>query len=172
MARASEALSARAREDSTAPDRLEKALGALALILLGSVVVAVLRGHAQWGYVPLVVWGHLATVVVALVLTPVLLWRARGTRSHRVLGYGWCAAMLTSALVSFFVRLHQPGHLGPIHALSALVVVLVPVVVFAARRGDVYRHRRTVRGLVIGALLVAGAFTFSGTRLLGHWLLG
>lgn len=170
--RASEALSAREQGVSRAPDKLEKLLGWLALVMLAFVTAAVLRGMGEWGRVPAVVWLHLATIVVALVLTPMLLWRARGTRRHRVLGYGWSVAMLATAIDSFFVRLSHPGHLGPIHILSALTVVLVPVLVISARRHDVYRHRRTVRGLIIGALLIAGFFTFPFNRLLGHWLLG
>jgi uncharacterized membrane protein len=36
----------------------------------------------------------------------------------------------------------------------------------------VARHRRTIRALVIGALLVAGFFTFPFGRMLGVWLFG
>lgn len=172
MARASDSLDARTKSVSTAPDRLEKLLGWLAQVMLGFVVAAVLRGMEEWRLIPAVVWLHLATIVIALVLTPVLLWRARGTRHHRVLGYVWSAAMLLTAIDSFFVRLTNPGHLSPIHALSFLTLVLVPVLVISARRHDTYRHRRTVRGLIIGALLIAGFFTFPFERLLGHWLFG
>lgn len=157
---------------SLAPDRLERLLGALALVMLGFVAAAVLRGHAQWALIPARIWLHLLTICIALVLTPVLLWRARGTRTHRRLGYAWCAAMLTTALVSLSITTVNPGHFSPIHALSVLTIVLVPVLVAAARRHDAARHRRTVRGLIIGALLIAGFFTFPFNRLLGHWLFG
>jgi len=157
---------------STAPDRLERVLGGLALVMLGFVLAALVRGMDQWARVPMVVWLHLATIMIALVLTPVLLWRPRGTRRHRQLGYAWCAAMLLTAIDSYWVRLTHPGQLSPIHALSLLTVVLVPVLVWSARSHDVYRHRRTVRGLIIGALLIAGFFTFPFDRLLGHWLFG
>jgi uncharacterized membrane protein len=70
------------------------------------------------------------------------------------------------------VTTSRPGHFSPIHILSVLVIVLVPMLIRAARRHDVARHRRTVRGIVIGALLVAGFFTFPFDRLLGHWLFG
>jgi hypothetical protein len=39
-----------------------------------------------------------------------------------------------------------------------------------ARSHNVPAHRRAVRGLVVGALLAAGFFTFAFDRLLGHWL--
>lgn len=172
MVRASEALSARGQAHSTAPDKLEKLLGVLALVMLAFIVAAVFRGMEQWGRIPAVVWVQLGTIIAALVLTPMLLWRRRGTKRHRVLGYIWSAAMLATAIDSFFVRLQQPGHLSPIHVLSALTLVLVPVLVVSARRHDIYRHRRTVRGLIVGALLIAGFFTFPFNRLLGHWLFG
>ena len=160
----------KAANASIAPDKLEKLLGGLALVLLGFVIAAVLRGMAEWGDIPALIWLHLATVVVALVLTPVLLWRRRGTKGHRQTGYVWASAMMATAIVSLFVRTINPGQFSPIHALSVMVIVLVPVLVISARRHDVPRHRRTVRGMITGALLIAGFFTFPFNRLLGHWL--
>ena len=157
---------------STAPDRLERALGGLALVLLACIVAAVLRGVAQWHLVPPVVWLHLVTVCIALALTPVLLWRRRGTASHRALGYVWATAMFATAVDSLFVQFSHPGHFSLIHVLSVLTIVLVPTLVWSARSHRVARHRRQVRGMIIGALLVAGFFTFPFHRLLGSWLLG
>ena len=59
---------------------------------------------------------------------------------------------------------------SPIAILSVFVMVQVPRVVTHARAHNVARHRGNVRGLVIGALLIAGFFTFPFNRLLGHWL--
>lgn len=156
----------------TAPDWLERVLGALALVMLAVIVVAVLRGMDEWARIPGVVWLHLLTITIALILTPVLLWRPRGTPRHRKWGYVWAGAMMATAIDSLFVRLTNHGAFSPIHALSVMTLVLVPVLVIAARRHDVTRHRRTVRGMIIGALLVAGFFTFPFDRLLGHWLFG
>ncbi|WP_159977703.1 MULTISPECIES: DUF2306 domain-containing protein [unclassified Novosphingobium] len=156
---------------SIAPDRLEKVLGGLALVMLGFIVVALFKGMHDWPAIPAVIWLHLATIMTALALTPVLLWRPRGTPGHRQLGYVWSAAMLLTAVDSLFVTTSNPGHFSPIHALSFLTIVLVPLLVFNARRHNVARHRRTVRGMIIGALLIAGFFTFPFDRLLGHWLL-
>lgn len=157
---------------SLAPDRLEKALGLLALVMLGFILAALAKGRADWSQIPALIWLHLATIMVALILTPVLLWRPRGTPGHRKLGYVWCAAMFLTAVDSLFVTTSRPGHFSPIHILSVLVIVLVPLLIRAARSHDIARHRRTVRGIVIGALLVAGFFTFPFDRLLGHWLFG
>ena len=121
---------------------------------------------------PPVIWVHLATILVALLLTPVLLWRRRGDTRHRVYGYVWSGAMMLTALDSLFVHGNGPGRFSLIHVLSLFTLVMVPVLVLAARRHNAARHRRTVRGLIIGALLMAGFFTFPFDRLLGHWLFG
>lgn len=159
-------------QDLRGPDRLERALGFLALVMLGFIFAALLRGRAEWEHVPPVIWVHLATILVALVLTPVLLWRRRGDTRHRVYGYVWSGAMMLTALDSLFVHGNGPGRFSLIHVLSLFTLVMVPVLVLAARRHNAARHRRTVRGLIIGALLIAGFFTFPFDRLLGHWLFG
>lgn len=156
---------------SLAPDRLEKALGGGAILLLAAILAALARGRDQWAALPGVVWAHLATIIVALALTPVLLWNVRGTRMHRVLGWTWALAMFATAVISFWVR-SSDGRLSVIHVLSALTVLLVPLLVLAARRHRVSTHRRAARAFVIGALLTAGFFTFPFGRLLGRWLLG
>jgi len=155
---------------STAPDRLEKALGALALVMLGFIVAAVVRGMEEWGRIPAIIWLHLVLICLALALTPVLLWRRRGTTSHRAIGYAWAAAMLSTAIASLFVKTINPGHFSAIHILSAVTIVAVPALVWAARSHRVDKHRKAVRNLIVGALLIAGFFTFPFGRLLGHWL--
>lgn len=153
------------------PDRLERVLGLLSLVMLAVILVAIVRGMAEWAQIPGIVWLHLATMLTALALTPMLLWRRRGDGRHRVLGYVWSGAMMATAIDSLFIR-GKNGEFSVIHLLSAFVIVMVPVLVLSARSHRVARHRRTVRGLVIGALLVAGIFTFPFGRLLGRWLFG
>ncbi len=64
------------------------------------------------------------------------------------------------------------GSLSVIHILSAWTLIQVPLIVWAARSHNIARHRAAVRGMVTGALLIAGIFTFPFGRLLGHWLFG
>lgn len=150
------------------PDRL---IGWLALALLAVVVVAVARGQAGWASVPAAVWVHLLLAMLVLALTPVMLWRTKGTASHRVLGWIWALSMMALAAISFRIRLTNGGGLSPIHLLSAWVLIAVPRLVWHARRHEVARHRAIVRGLSLFALLVAGSFTFTFHRMLGVWLL-
>ena len=155
---------------SIAPDWFEKLLAAVAAALFVIVIAALVKGQSGWTRVPRGVWLHLATILVALPLTPYMLLRPRGTRIHRLLGKVWVVAMVASAAISLFVRYSNPGHFSFIHILSVFVLVMAPRVWLTARKHDVVAHRSTVRGLVTGALIVAGYFTLLDTRLLGMWL--
>ena len=155
-----------------AADRYERVLSVSAVILLAAVVIAVGRGQAEWARVPTMVWLHLATIVVALILTPIILLRRRGDRRHRLLGRLWASALFLTAFLSLFVRNSNHGHFSIIHLLSAFTLIQVPLIVWSARTHRVARHRRAVRAMVTGALLIAGFFTFPFNRLLGHWLFG
>lgn len=160
------------RPKPLAPDTLERVLALGAAVLLACVLVALFRGRGEWTRVPWQIWPHLLTIVVALALTPTMLLRRRGDRLHRTLGWVWATAMFLTALLSFNLRVVNPGHFSFIHLLSIWTVIQVPIIVWSARKHDVVRHRRAVRGMVIGALLVAGFFTFPFERLLGRWLFG
>lgn len=155
-----------------AADTFERILAAGAVLLLAAVVIALAKGRAEWSGVPWQVWPHLFTIVIALALTPVMLLRPRGDRLHRQLGWVWATAMILTALVSFNLRAVNHGGFSIIHFLSVWTLIQVPIILWAARTHNVKRHRRAVRGMVTGALLIAGFFTFPFDRLLGHWLFG
>lgn len=155
-----------------AADAYEVLLATAATILLAAVGIALGRGHAHWAEVPAIVWTHIATVIVALALTPVILLGRRGDRRHRTLGVIWVTAMLLTAALSLGIHLIDPGRFSLIHILSVWTLIQVPILWHSARTHRVVRHRRAVRGLVTGALLIAGFFTFPFDRLLGHWLFG
>jgi uncharacterized membrane protein len=155
-----------------APERAERVLGVLSVILLGFVLLALARGAAHWGQLPWTLWLHLATMIVTLALTPAILWMRHATRLHRQLGYAWVTALAITAIDSFALRFTNDGGLSPIHILSVVTLSALPILVSSARRHQHARHRRVVRGLVVGALLTAGFFTFPIHRMLGSWLFG
>lgn len=153
-----------------APQRIDRILAIFAALLLVAVVVALIKGQADWPKVPAMVWLHIATIFVALALTPLMLLRRRGDRLHRTLGWIWVVGLAGTALLSFGIRVISPGSLSYIHLLSAWTLIQLPIIVLSARRHDHARHRRAIHGMVIGALLIAGFFTFPFGRLMGHWL--
>ncbi|MBL8631036.1 MAG: hypothetical protein JNM81_15490 [Rhodospirillaceae bacterium] len=155
-----------------APDALDRLLAGAAAVLFVAVLLALWRGQAEWALVPMFVWAHIATIITAVTLTPLMLLRRRGDQLHRTLGWVWVAAMFLTALISFWVRGINGTALSLIHILSAWTLIQVPVIVWSARTHRVDRHRRAVRGMVTGALLIAGVFTFPFGRLMGHWLFG
>lgn len=148
----------------------DRRLGIAAAAMLGVVTMAVTRGHADWSRISWHVWAHLATVATVLALTPVMLMRRKGTRSHRTLGWIWASAMVLTAALSFLIRDTNHGSFSIIHILSVYVLIQVPWLIWCARAHQIEQHRRAVRGMVVGALLIAGFFTFPFDRLLGHWL--
>jgi len=152
------------------PDLTERLIGWAALIMLAAIVVALGRGYGQWQFLPWQVWAHLATMLTALVLTTTLFWNRRGTRRHRQLGYAWVGSLFITALVSLDIRLVNRGGFSVIHLLSIWTLIQLPIIVWSARNHNHQRHRQAVRGMAIGALLIAGFFTFPFGRLLGEWL--
>lgn len=159
----------------TAPltvQRIDRVLALLAALLLLAVAGALARGMADWPRVPALIWLHIATITIALILTPLMLLRRRGDRPHRILGWIWVCALAGTALISFGIRTISPGNLSYIHILSAWTLIQLPIIVLSARRHDHARHRRAIHGMVIGALLIAGFFTFPFGRMMGSWLFG
>jgi len=153
-----------------APDAFERVLAAGAAVLFACVCVALIKGQGSWARVPANIWAHLLTIMVALALTPVMLLRQRADRLHRQLGWVWVAAMILTAAISFTVRNTNHGGFSFIHILSAWVLIQVPLIAWSARKHNIRAHRGSVRGMVLGALLIAGFFTFPFNRLLGQWL--
>ncbi|OYU14744.1 MAG: hypothetical protein CFE37_09700 [Alphaproteobacteria bacterium PA4] len=154
-------------------------LAILTALLALAALLAIARGRPQWGLVPPLVWLHLVSILTATVLTPLLLMRRKGDGRHRQLGSVWASAMLVTAATSLAFATGAPrgwgvftGDFSLIHILSVIVLIQVPRTVLAARRHDRNAHERGIRGVVIGALLIAGFFTFPFERMLGSWLFG
>ena len=152
---------------SLAPNWYDKALSGAAMLLLATVLVALARGVAQWPQVPGIVWAHLVTVLVALVLTPWMLLRPRGTKTHRLLGKIWLGLMIIAALSSFFIHtIDLLLGFSPIHLLSAYVLYGSWAAIRAARAHRIREHRLNVIGMYIGGIVVAGGFTLLPGRLM------
>ncbi len=110
---------------------------------------------------------HAFAAMAALVLGTVQILGPKGTVPHRVLGYGWALLMLWVAATSLGIHeLRVFGEWSPIHLLSLIVLVSVPLAVWHARTHRVARHRSAMISLFVFALIVAGMFTFLPGRIM------
>lgn len=121
---------------------------------------------------PLPVLIHLGAAVSVVALTVFQLTAAKGVWLHRVLGYVWLGLMSTVAISSIFIRELNHGHFSFIHLFTLLTLITVPQIVYFARTHRVDSHKRAVYGLVIGGLVIAGAFTFMPGRLMWNLFFG
>jgi uncharacterized membrane protein len=138
----------------------------LAVAAIGNMALSGLKTPAplkQWAVIV-----HLCTVLLALPLGISQLVLPKGTMRHRTVGYIWCALMTVTAIVSFTVHTINPGGFDPIHIFSVVTLICVPLIIYFGHTGRVAPHQGTVLGLMVGALVIAGLFTFLPGRALGQ----
>jgi uncharacterized membrane protein len=116
---------------------------------------------------------HAFAAMAALVLGIVQFAAPKGTLPHRTIGWIWVVLMATVAASSFGIhQLRLFGPWSPIHLLSILVLVLLPIAVISAHRHHVSRHRRIMIGIFSGGLVVAGPFTLLPGRIMHAVIFG
>tara|TARA_R110002050_G_scaffold917_3_gene6573 strand:- start:18809 stop:19192 length:384 start_codon:yes stop_codon:yes gene_type:complete len=113
---------------------------------------------------------HLLSVVPCFFIGGILLFRKKGTKNHKKLGQIYMVLMLFTAAVTLLMPA-QVGpqifnHFGWIHLFSFLTIYTVPTAFMAIRKGRVKAHQRKMILLYVGAILIAGAFTFMPGRYL------
>jgi len=110
---------------------------------------------------------HAFAAMSAFALGVVQLAAPKGTLPHRTLGWIWVTLMLIVSISAFFIhQLRIWGEWSPIHLLAIFTLIMLPVGVLAAHRHAVERHRRTMIGLFLGALVIAGLFTLVPGRIM------
>ena len=109
---------------------------------------------------------HVAAVSLALAIGIILLLGVKGTTVHRVLGWTWVVAMATGAISSLFIHRANPGGFSFLHLFAGWTLIALPMGVFAARKHNIRLHGRTMTGLFVGGLLIAGAAAFLPGRLM------
>lgn len=109
---------------------------------------------------------HLATVLAALALATVQIVAPKGAALHRVLGWALAVLLITTAVVSLFIRNPAGGLFNPFQVFSVWTLIGVPWAVIAARRHDIRRHARLMYGFYFGALIFAGLLTLLPGRLM------
>ena len=123
---------------------------------------------------PLAIQLHVITVVPAFVLgTWLLFFSTKGSRHHRLAGKVYLTLMVLTSLAAICVRSFSsvslgvgPLKLGVIHLFVPLTLNGVWTTLAALRAGDIERHRRSMRGLYFGGLIIAGLLTFMPGRIM------
>lgn len=121
-------------------------------------------------------YSHLATVVPCVFIGGLLLLIKKGTKTHKYLGRVYMVLMLITAVITLFMPAKVGGnvlnHFGWIHLFSFLTIYTVPTAYLAIKKGKVKTHKRKMILLYVGAILIAGAFTFTPGRYLHEVFFG
>jgi len=112
---------------------------------------------------------HVAAALVGLLLGPVVLFRRKGDRTHKKLGYIWVVAMLIVATSSWFITSFGIiGPFSPIHGFAILTYWSIWHAMREIRAGNVTAHERALRGLYWNGLIIAGVANFIPGRTLNR----
>lgn len=116
---------------------------------------------------------HAFAAMGAFALGAVQLAAPKGTLPHRIVGSVWVLLMAVVCISAFFIHeLRIWGPWSPIHLLAISTLVMLPVAVWRAHTHAVAQHRRAMLALFVGALLIAGLFTFLPGRIMHAVLIG
>lgn len=119
---------------------------------------------------------HLVSAVLAMIVASAIFLNRKGTRFHRGLGWAFVVFLSATTITAIFIRRTEgiPNFAGftPIHLFVILTAILLPAAIIRIRRGDVRGHARSMIGLVIGALGIAGLLAFLPGRVLHAALFG
>ena len=114
---------------------------------------------------------HAFAAMAAFALGLVQLAGIKGTAWHR--GFVWAGLMLVVAISSFWIHeIRMWGQWSPIHLLSILTLASLPGALYYAHTHQVRRHRDAMLGLFVGALVIAGIFTFLPGRIMHKVVFG
>jgi uncharacterized membrane protein len=116
---------------------------------------------------------HAFAAMGAFVLGLVQFVAPKGTLPHRTIGWIWVTLMTVIAASSFWIHeIRMTGPFSPIHALSIFTLIMLPLAVLHARNHRVMQHRKAMISIFVGALIIAGAFTFLPGRVMHAVALG
>jgi uncharacterized membrane protein len=126
---------------------------------------------------PVAVQVHVATVVPAFFLgTWLIFFSTKGARRHRAVGFVYLALMTITAIAALFI--HQIPAIdifhgfGPIHIFSIVTLSGVVGALRGAWSHNIRMHKRSMLGVYVGGLLIAGSFAFMPGRIMHSIVFG
>ena len=114
---------------------------------------------------------HAFTVIPAFFLGTWLIFLSRkGARLHRAIGFVYLALMTVTAIAALFIHTIPAIDVfygfGPIHIFSIVTLAGVAGALYGARIHNIRLHRRSMLGVYIGGLLIAGSLAFLPGRIM------
>ena len=110
---------------------------------------------------------HAFAAMTAFVLGLVQFAAPKGTLPHRTIGFIWVALLAIIAISSFWIHtIRLWGPFSPIHLISIFTLCMLPLAVYAAHTHKVAAHKRAMTSIFLGALVIAGIFTFVPGRIM------
>ncbi len=127
---------------------------------------------------PIEILIHLFAALSAFFIGGYQLFRKKGTKHHRHVGWLWFVLMTITAVSAVFIQGFEGSGMptlfgfSPIHLFVILTLYSVPKAIIEIRRGNVQAHASTVKGLYFGGMVIAGLFTFLPGRTMWHIFFG
>lgn len=116
---------------------------------------------------------HALAAIAAFVLGGVQLAAPKGTLPHRTLGYVWVVLMTIVASTALFIyTIRLVGPFSPIHLLAIYTLFSLVSAIRAARQGKIKSHKSAMLQTYLGALVIAGVFTFWPGRIMHQVVFG
>lgn len=115
---------------------------------------------------------HVLAAVAAFFVGLVMLARPKGDKLHKIIGWSWVVLMTATALSSLFITELNGDFYSFIHLISGWTLIALPMAIYLVRQGKVRQHARTMVGLFVGGMLIAGGLTLLPGRLMWALFLG
>ena len=113
---------------------------------------------------PYAVQIHAYSAMTAFILGLVQFIAPKGTLPHKTLGIIWVVLMTVIVISSIFIR----QWFGPLHAFTVITASgIIGGLYHLSRGGEAMKeHYKPFRGIFIGGLIIAGAFSFLPGRIM------
>lgn len=112
---------------------------------------------------------HMLVAIGALCLGIIMFSRKKGTWIHKMTGRLFAVLMLLTAVSAIFIKEINEGRFSWIHIFVPITFYALFETFFYIRKGNLKGHKRAVKGLFFGALLIPGLFSFMPGRTM--WML-
>ena len=103
---------------------------------------------------------HILVAVGAFFLGGTILVMRKGTPGHKMAGRMFGALMIVTAITAIFIRQINNGNFSFIHIFVPITFIGMYQIVSSIRKGEVKRHKKHVRNMYFGALMIPGLLAF------------